>query len=145
MGKGKMVGKVLSEVAGGAIKAPGLAIGGVVGTGVKGIGLVGKTTVAGVKNFSSGIRDGFKTTSGIGKKGAKTVSNMADVAEDGVDTMGDAMNSVNESDVADSIAKTGAGDKNGIGGFVSNHPFISAGIAGGAGFLGANLFDGNDE
>lgn len=47
--------------------------------------------------------------------------------------------------IAQETAQTGALDNSGIfntiGGMVKDHPFISAGIAGGAGVLGANLFD----
>jgi len=47
---------------------------------------------------------------------------------------------------ADDIAKTGFGQYAGIAGdAMKAHPFVSAGIAGGAGIIGANLFDSDDN
>ena len=47
--------------------------------------------------------------------------------------------------VAEQTSKTGVLERSGIPDMMMNHPFASAGIAGGAGILGASLFGGGGD
>lgn len=46
---------------------------------------------------------------------------------------------------AQDVSRTAAGDNNGLGGFISDHPGIAMGIAVGTGVIGANIFDDDDD
>lgn len=134
----KMVLKVLGDVAQSIIKAPGMVVGGVVGLGAMGVSAASKGVAAGTRAFASGIGGGFRAVTGMGKA----------VAEESFDAMDDVVRYLNGSDIAEdiaeSIAKTGVGEKSGLGGFIGEHPFIATGIAAGGGYAASRIFD-DDE
>lgn len=141
----KMVLKVLGDVAQSIIKAPGMVVGGVVGLGAMGVSAASKGVAAGTRAFASGIGGGFRAVTGMGKAGQKVAT---ELAEESFDAMDDVVRYLNGSDIAEdiaeSIAKTGVGEKSGLGGFIGEHPFIATGIAAGGGYAASRIFD-DDE